>query len=54
MATSYEELESMLSAEEKVTDVFKAFLKANKKHLIEKTGLAEDQLDNFIDNLMIV
>lgn len=54
MDNSYEALESMLSAEEKVTDVFKDFLKVNKKYLIEKTGLSEDQLDNFIDNLMIV
>lgn len=51
---NYGNLVSLLSEEEKLTEVFKKILNKNLKDIVKETGLSESELKGFIENIMIV
>ena len=51
---NFEDITSVLSAEEKVADELKDYLLEHIKEVATKTGKSEKELRKYIDRLMVV
>ena len=50
----FEDIENMLSTEEKVADELKNYLLENIKNVSEKTGRTQKELREYIERLMVM
>lgn len=50
----FEDIENMLSTEEKVADELKNYLLDNIKNVSEKTGRTQKELREYIERLMVM
>lgn len=54
MPSAYEEIESLLSSEEKIETSIKNYLTEHIKKLSEKTGKTTKELQSYIDRLVVM